>query len=377
MSSTSWQKNTSVTQHLTDNAAAYSFIQTVRLLERSCFYDSQKTPDSKHETSKDMSVARFIPPEAEAIRFHSSQKLEFHSSDIATINAEKRNKNSNKNKQWHVLVNLMGLTGASGILPYHYTEMILQRLKIKDKSLLNFLDLFNHRTISLFYQASVKYRLPIEYERKRLTTKPTQEKDAHTKALLALVGLGTKHLDNRLYTNDESLLFYSGLLSQNVKTSTCLKQILQRHFSIPVQIKEFVGQWQPLIDDVRTRLTSKEHPKGQNASLSRSAILGRKGWYAQGKIRIILGPLNKHQQQHFAPGTPALKALNEIVRLYAGLECNYDFIIRIKRSDIPNKVELSKKSPPIVGWNTWLPKSGKQEEESKTVDIVVSPNRLK
>ncbi len=371
MSSTSWQKNTSVTQHLTDNASAYSFIQTVRLLERSCFYDSE----DKTYSGEVMPVARFVPPETEAIRFHSNQKLEFHSSDIATIGTEKEN--TEQRKQWHVLVNLMGLTGASGILPYHYTEMILQRLKVKDKSLLEFFDLFNHRTISLFYQASVKYRLPIEYERKRLTTKSNHEKDAHTKVLLSLIGLGTKYLDNRLYTDDESLLFYSGLLSQNVKTSTNLKQILQRHFSIPVKIKEFVGQWQPLIDDVRTRLTSKAHPKGQNACLSRSAILGRKGWYAQGKIRIILGPLDKDQQQRFAPGTSALKALNEIVRLYAGLECNYDFIIRIKRSDIPDKVELNKKSPPIVGWNTWLPKSGKQEEKSKTVDIVVSPNRLK
>lgn len=366
MSSPSWQKNTSVTQDLTANTSAYSFIQTVRLLERSCFYGLQPESDSKNI----MPVARFVPPETEAIRFHSQQKLEFHSSDIATVKKD-------KSKQWQVLVNLMGLTGATGVLPYHYTEMILQRLKMKDKSLLAFLDLFNHRTISLFYQASVKYRLPIEYERKRLTTKQNPEKDTHTKVLLSLIGLGTKHLDNRLYTNDESLLFYSGLLSQNVKTSTNLKQILQRHFSIPVQIKEFVGQWQPLIDDVRTRLTSRAHPKGQNASLSRSAILGKKGWYAQGKIRIILGPLDKSQQQHFAPGTPALKALNEIVRLYAGLECNYDFIIRVKRSDIPNKVELSKKSPPIVGWNTWLPKSGQQKEKSSTVDIVVSPNRLK
>lgn len=373
MSTPSWQKNTSVTQHLTDNATAYSFIQTVRLLERSCFYETSRGSDSK----KRAPVARFVPPETETIRFHNNQKLEFFSSEIALVNSEKEQKKNQPDKQWHVLVNLLGLTGASGVLPYHYTEMILQRLKIKDKSLLMFIDLFNHRTISLFYQASVKYRLPIEYERKKLTEKSAQEKDSHTKALLSLIGLGTKHLGDRLYTDDESLLFYSGLLNQNIKTSTGLKQILQRHFSIPVQIKEFVGQWQPLIDDVRTRLTSKTLPKGQNACLSRSAILGRKGWYAQGKIRIILGPLNKQQLHRFAPGTQALKALNEIVQIYAGMECNYDFVIRVKRADIPTKVALNKESPPIVGWNTWLPKSGEQKDKNKTVDIIVSPGRLK
>jgi len=369
MSSSSWQKNTSVTQQLTNNAPAYSFIQTVRLLERSCFYGVVKNSDAK----KIMPIAGFAPPETETIRFHSNQKLDFYSSEISDINMQKQG------QQWHVLVNMMGLSGASGVLPYHYTEMILQRLKIKDKSLLKFFDLFNHRAISLFYKASIKYRHPFEYERKKLSHNSTKEKDTHTQALLSLIGLGTKNLEKRLYTDDESLLFYSGLLSQNVKTSSGLKQILQRHFSIPVEIKEFVGQWQPLIDDVRTRLTSRALPKGQNACLSRSAILGKKGWYAQGKIQIILGPLDKKQLHHFSPGTQALKALNEIVRIYAGMECNYDFVIRVKRSDIPNKVVLSKKTPPIVGWNTWLPKSAnnKSRKENETVDIVVSPNRLK
>ena len=37
-------------------------------------------------------------------------------------------------------VNFMGLTGPMGVLPYAYTELILERLRAKDKSLQSFLE---------------------------------------------------------------------------------------------------------------------------------------------------------------------------------------------------------------------------------------------
>ncbi len=338
-------------------------------MERACIFESI----SKNKTDKINTIARFTPPDTEIIRFHNNHDLDFFPSEISVLNRVVNHRNIS---QWHMQVNFMGLTGSMGVLPYHYSEMVLQRLKLKDDSLHKFLDLFNHRTISLFYQSSVKYKLAIDYERKKLAKNTATARDSHTKVLLSLIGLGTKNLDNRLHTQDESLLYYSGLLNQTIKTSSGLKHILQRHFSIPVEISEFISQWQWLIDDVRTRLTSQIQPKGQNACLGRSAILGRKGLFAQGKIRIILGPLNKIQLKRFAPGTKTLKALNELVRIYAGIECNYDFIIRANRSDIPNKIILNKNDPPILSWNAWFPKSGDSFKPNETVDIVVSANRL-
>ncbi len=364
MSTTIRQKSPSVTQNLIQKTQNYSFVQTVRLLERSCAFKSQSSLQQPYNV-----VAKFSPPETEIIRFHSNQKLEFFSADLSSIY-----KNTG-NSQWNIPVNMMGLTGAAGVMPYHYTELILQRLKLKDTSLRDFFDLFNHRTVSLYFQACVKYHLPIEYERKRINTEKP-ENDLYTNALLSIMGLGTKHLRNRLYTDDESLIYYSGLFSQQVKTASGLKQILQRHFSIPVQIEEFIGQWQDLIDDVRTRITSRTLPTGQNASLSRSAILGKKAWYAQGKIHIVLGPLDNDTIKHYSPGTKTLKALNEIVRLYVGIECNYDFIIQVKRESIPEKLTLNKKSPPILGWNACLPKSKNNDNPHETIDITVAAARI-
>ncbi len=370
MSSKGWRKNTSITRKLTEAPYDFQFLQAVRLLERSAVFEKESSQSNIGSNP----VAMFTPPNSESVRFKSNQSLSFPSSEIDVI--ERIDKRSGS-AQWQMVVNLMGLTGSVGVLPFHYTELILKRQKQKDESMERFFDLFNHRTLSLFFQASVKYNLPLHYERNHLHEVLRSQHDPQTRALLSLIGLGTKGLNNRLYTKDESLIFYSGLLTQKVRTATGLKQILRSHFKIPVDINQFVGQWQELIEDVRTRLPDFNNPTGRNVCLGRSAMLGKKGWFAQGKIHIILGPLNKKQLAAFAPGTNSLKALNELVRMYVGMENEYEFIIRVKRNDIPEKIQLGKEEPAIIGWNTWLSnKPANFEDKKKTLDISVSSGRL-
>lgn len=370
MSTQGRRKSSSVIQQFKEQPYNYSFFQAVRLLERSAAHEKNTNKNRANNPA-----ALFLPPATEAIRFHTHQTLSFPSAEISELEDIKRKSGK---EQWNLLVNFMGLTGGCGVLPYHYTELILQRLKVKDTSIQHFFDLFNHRTISLFYQASSKYKLPIEYERKKLNQPVTRQRDDQTQALLSLIGLGTGYLTDRLHTKDESLLYYSGLFTQQIRTSTGLKQILSSHFDIPVEINEFIGQWQDLIDDVRTRLPGKENPQGQNNHLGKSVMLGRKGWFAQGKISIMLGPLDSQQLHKFSPGTKTLKALNELVHLYAGMEYNYDFIIQIKRADIPDKIQLNSKKPPIIGWNTWLSSKPEQVyDKNETLDIRVSANRFR
>jgi type VI secretion system protein ImpH len=370
MSSKGWRKNTAITQKLAEAPYEFSFLQAARLLERSASFE-------KHQGSPKVAsnpIAKFTPPDSESIRFTSHQSLSFPSSEI---NRVKRTKKKSGLNQWQMQVKIMGLTGPMGVLPFHYSELILDRQKQKDETMARFFDLFNHRTLSLFFEASVKYRLPLQYERNQLHQQANQQRDSQTQSLLSLIGLGTPGLTNRLHSSDESLIYYGGLFSQKIRTASNLQQILRSHFNIPVEIDQFVGQWQELIDDVRARLPDRDNPRGRNVCLGRTAMLGKKGWFAQGKIRIVLGPLNKSQLKKFAPGTDALKALNELVSMYIGMENDYEFKIRIKKSDIPHETCLSKSTPPIIGWNTWLPdKSSAGDTNNDTHDISVSANRL-
>lgn len=371
MSTPGWRKNTPVIRKLTESAHDYSFVQAVRLLERAALMLTNSGPS---DTSVNP-VGGFTPPSTEPVRFSHSQTLEFTASEIDSVN---RSSDENDNPpRWDMRTNLIGLTGSMGVLPYHYTELILRRRKLKDDTMRHFLDLFNHRIISQYYRASVKYRPALQYER-HLLFRARPDTSPHTQALLSIIGLGTEGLRKRQYTQDESLLYYAGLFSQKTRTVGNLVQILRSHFKIPVGIRQFVGQWQELIDDVRTRLPDIDNPGGRNAVLGRSAMVGKKAWFTQGKIYIILGPLSGQQLQDFAPGTATLKALNEMVRMYVGMEIDYEFKIRIYRRDIPEKMQLTSRQPPIIGWNSWLTsKTRRRPGVAETLDISVSASQLR
>ncbi|HWV16202.1 MAG TPA: type VI secretion system baseplate subunit TssG [Cellvibrio sp.] len=378
MSSPSWRKNSSVVEQLLDKPHAYSFFQAVRILERATLFKPNNLTLGERSLRAKNAIAGFAPPGSETIRITTSQSFSFPNAEIYSVASSNSSGTPvGQAPTWTMRVNFMGLTGCMGVMPYHYTELILQRLKLKDESLTHFFDLFNHRSISLFYQASTKYHLPLEYERKKLVTHVKKYQDRQTQVLLSLLGLGTRGLENRQQIKDESLIFYSGLLTQQVRTTIGLKQMLQDYFAIPVAIQEFVGQWQELIPDVRTRIASRSLPKGQNAQLGNSAMLGYKGWFAQSKVRIELGPLNREQFYKFAPGTAALRALSDMVRTYVGVEHDYDFIISVKRRDLPRRIALNSKASPIIGWNTWLSSSEKLfESNSELLKISVSAKRL-
>ena len=354
MPSKSWRKSLSIIERIINSPKDFSFVQLVRLLERASVIESQnKLSETKisHTRIADNAVARYSPPTRESIRFASSHSLDFPDKEISRV---MRNKAGSDIEQWQVLVEFMGLSGAMGVMPFHYSELIIERLKKRDRSLAHFLDMFNHRTVSLFYQASTKYNLPIEYERTKLFKHNKQEDSPHTQAMLSLLGLGAAHLRNRQQLRDESLIYFSGHLTQQIRTQSGLNQMIEAYFDVPVQSEGFVGQWQELIDDVRSRLPNRKNPKGQNACLGRSAMLGRKGWFAQGKSRIKIGPLDDSQFEKFAPNTGALKALKELVSAYLGVEEDFDFVIQVNREKIPNKVALIKDNPPQLAWNAWL-----------------------
>lgn len=365
------RKNTAVIEQLLQSPQLVPFFQAVRLLERGAIFHNQ---DRDESFMNERIVGQFTPPSTEVLRFTTHLSLGFPGSEIIRIQRE----NVGQASRWHMNVGFMGLTGSTGVLPFHYTEILFQRLKLRDESLKSFLDLFNHRIVSLFFQAGVKYRLPLAYERQKLMQQRRERMDSHTHAILSLLGLGTDHLLDQLNIHHESLVFFAGLLSQRTRPANSLRQLLTYYFDVPVEVQEFVGEWHELIDDVRSRLPSPGNPKGQNACLGRSAILGGKGWFAQGKIRVKIGPLNAEQFKQFAPGTTTLRRLNEVVKLYSGGELDTEYVLKVTRQHIPRRIQLCQTAPPTVGWNTWLASqvSDDRDNNEGTLDIRVSSARL-
>ena len=307
----------------------FDFFQAVRVLER-LYPDRQP-------------VGRDATPSREVVRFRPHLSLSFPPSAIHEV---ERLQDGSGPAQ--MTVAFMGLTGLLGVLPRHYTELLLERMRHKDQTLRDFLDLFNHRLISLFYRAWEKYRLPMAYER---AVSKQEGYDRFSLHLFDLIGLGTKGLRGRLEVEDEALLFYAGLLAQHPHSASALAGLLQDYFGIPVEVTQFVGQWLSLSEANRSRLGLRE---GNNV-LGVNAVAGSRVWDQQAKFRLRLGPLTYGEFCRFLPSGAAFARLVGLTRFYAGQEWDFDVQLILKAAEVPAcRLGETGEQAPRLGWSTWL-----------------------
>jgi type VI secretion system protein ImpH len=301
----------------------FDFFQAVRLLERFL-------PDRKP-------VGRFVKPSTEVARFTAHPSLAFPASEIQSLRQR-------PDQAPVVEVNFMGLTGPLGVLPNAYTELLLERIRQKDTALRDFLDLFNHRIISLFYQAWEKYRFAIAYER--------GERDRFSHHLLDLIGLGTPGLQDRQDVPDDSLLYYCGLLSMNVRSAPALEQILTDYFDLPAAVEQFIGAWYPMDADNQCHLGDET---GWSEQVGCGAVVGDEIWDQQSRIRIRLGPLTFAQYRDFLPGGSAWRELRSIARFFARGEFDIEVQLVLGRGEVPPcELGAASDAAPQLGWSTWV-----------------------
>jgi type VI secretion system protein ImpH len=299
----------------------FDFFQAVRLLARM--------------SPKRQVVGRFSNPSSEVVRFGSYAPVAFPASAIQELERP-------VSGPARMRVNFMGLTGPSGVLPLVYSELVLGRLSARDRTLRDFFDVFNHRMISLFYQAWEKYRFTIPYERGEL--------DPFSHHVLALLGLGTPGLQDRQDVSDDSLLFYSGLLSLHTRSATALRQVLADYFEVPVEIEQFVGAWYPVEIDSQCSLSES---MDYSERLGYGAVVGDEIWDQQSRVRIQLGPLTLERYMEFLPGGDAYRHIRALARFYAGKEYDVEIQLILLREDVP-VCELKEEPGPQLGWTSWV-----------------------
>lgn len=319
----------------------FQFFQAVRLLER---LQPGRSP-----------VGRFVSPSKEIVRFAAHTATSFPASQIQHIH-------------WAtagapvVVVNFMGLTGPMGVLPLYYSELVQDRLRAKDRTLISFFDLFNHRMISLFYRAWEKYRFTVAYER--------GERDQLSHHLMDLIGLGTHGLQGRQAVPDDSFLFYSGLLGSHSRSATALRQMLWDYFDVPVEIEQFVGAWYPLSPENQCCF---EDGNSFSESLGLGAVVGDEIYDQQSGVRIKLGPLTFQQYIDFLPQGSAYKPLRALTRFFAGDELDFEVQLVLMRDEVPacelddRSAEREEQPAPQLGWSTWVKSVPMTRDPSDTV----------
>ncbi len=314
------QQTTALTAELQNNPAAFEFFQAVRLL----LQDSNKSLEK-------------------TVSFEASPSLKFPTGDVIEVKPN----DAEAKTDWKMTVAFMSLIGSHGMLPPHYTEKVVKQIHNKDKGLLDFLNLLQQRSISLFYQAWEQHHFYAAYER----TQNTQQIDDFSKMLYSMTGIGAKSCREHLPTKPENIAYYSGFFANNARSATNLNGLLQSYFGIKVIIQELVGEWLNLGAANCTSL--KPDYATSNNRLGVDTCAGTRVWHCGHKFRIKLGPVSHSQLTKLLPNGSWFKTLTDLVSLYVGMEFNFDIQLIVAAKDIKTP-QLTRRSPPKLGWNSWL-----------------------
>jgi type VI secretion system protein ImpH len=355
MATTRRRKSTPLIEQLQQEPRRFDFFQTVRLLEQAGCHASQKKRGHAAQAT-----GQYTPVNREVIRFSNQSSLAFSGSDISgvkEISSYNDEDISSPSKQWQVLVDIFGLIGSNGVLPFHDSEQVITRLRLKDHNLKDFLDIFNHRSISLLYDAWQKYRLPLVYERHQRQHQFSDEKDydLFTQIHASLVGLGTSQLRDKMPLPDQAIMHFGGLLSSQAPSAPVIEQILTYYFGLPVTIEQFIGEWQPLPEDMQSRLPSIDYPKGLNNQLGINTILGQSCLQAQSKFRVRFDQLTYQEFMSLLPSGEKMKQLKALIRFIVGIDYDFDIALTIAQSELPNNsLGGGQDAELALGWNSQL-----------------------
>jgi type VI secretion system protein ImpH len=331
----------------------FSFFQAVRLLSAISYARAAEPPHWKRDPVG-LDPRRI---DWEIVRFRAMPSLTYPPSEV---NELRQAPQAARAEDWELpppemVVSFMGMTGPSGVLPEHYTRLIIGRMREKDNTLRDFLDLFNHRLISLFHRAWEKYRFPFVYEQVKLGMLGDESEDLFTRCLYCLIGLGTPGLRGRQLIDDETFLYYGGHFAHFPRSTIALECILCDYFELPVQVEQFQGQWLYLSPEDRSLLPSASLPHGLNTEVGVNFILGERVWDVQSKFRLRVGPLDYQQFCRFMPVGDALRPMAQLSRSYVGMEFDFDVQPVLKGEEVP-WLRLTAEGPdhPRLGWNTWV-----------------------
>lgn len=319
------QPDPGIETQLYESFFEFSFFKAVELLEKFA-------PEKK-------SIGQALKPDEEAVRFSVPPGFCFPASDIAGLEKDE------SSGQTQMDVAFMGLIGPSGLLPNWYNELALERKKKKDDTFVEFLNIFHHRLISLFYLAWKKQRFPENYQ--------PGAGDRLSRYLLSLAGLGTSGMVGMLGLPRESLTFYSGLLSLPTASAAGIEAAIEYFSGAPTQVDQFIERDIPLDEEDCTSLGSA------HGSLGKDAVCGNMVKECLTKFRVNIGPMGFTRYNKFMPGGDLLLPVFSLIRYMVGIEFEFELRVILDKRQIPEcvlgRTGLNK---PKLGWTTWSSSQG-------------------
>lgn len=228
--------------------------------------------------------------------------------------------------QFRLTPTFMGLLGAHGTLPAHYTERIAQwQHDWRDEAPRAFLDMLSGRMLALYYEAWRKYR--VEYA-------AGEREDGFRACLLALAGSTGSPEQARDPRHEGGvgaaappalIACFAGMLQQRPRSAALLVRLLAAYFGLPVAIEQAVGHWSRMAPHEQSAL-------GAAACLGENTMLGERSWRPDLRARLRIGPLRRDVFERFLPSGDMAAALRHILAWFGvpGVDFEVQLILQAR-----------------------------------------------
>jgi type VI secretion system protein ImpH len=295
-----------------------------------------------------------ILPREEKIRFRQIPHLHFAPSTIGKSDS-RIDEDTNRTFE-EVMVYFMGMLGPNGPLPTTFSDVVIAKAKgvphpdmeevrgsgsvfRADAGPAAFIDLFNHRFVSLFYRAAVSSNKAVDFDR-------PAESRFHA-FIGSFIGLGMPATQHRLDVPDTAALYFSGHYACPTRHAEGLCDIVADFTGTRVRIEENVGHWVTVPAENHTRLGTNR----QAGNLGQGTMLGARCWDRTMKFKLVLGPLTWAEFQDYPPAGSLIKALKSMILLYCGREFVAEVNPVLRKEEVPDCV-LGRGSR--LGFSSWL-----------------------
>lgn len=270
-----------------------------------------------------------VSPKQDCARFGQTPMLHFHASAFSEVKFGKINGVYKlKNSYW-------GMFGINGALPNHLTEYAIERnYRLKDKTLAEFVDIFHHRFISLFYRAWADAEPTVSHDR--------PDKDTFGKRINTFSGEIIEQ-QNAFNQNQNIHQYLSGLFSHKNRSGKVLSQLLSESLHLEVSISEFQGCWYEIEPSEKTKLGSS------NATLGIDCIIGKRTYQRSFNFSINIGPIDYPQYIALLNNKQRINSIIAITQKAVGQEYQFSINVILK----PYQTKPSQLGSAQLGINSW------------------------
>lgn len=265
------------------------------------------------------------------LRFENSMSLAFPASEIEALRMD----DQLDEPRVVMTPTCFGLLGASGTLPVHDTDRCAHAVAAGETGARGFMDFLSTRMVALFWEAWALNRPEVSLD--------THGRDSWRGCLQALGGTQE--------TARGTEAWYAGLLRTRPVSAATLECILAGELGLPVRVESMVGCWEIVDPSLRSTLGTT------NPKLGAGAMIGRRTWQVDLRVRIVIGPLKRAQFNWLLPRGEGAKVLSRLVALVmAQALIEYEVCLLPGPDCIRPLVLTAKPGEGLrLGWDTFLP----------------------